>query len=106
MEALEEEEEMEALRSDHYVKDRCRGKGGDIGKRKLQAAYSSKTLSTKLLFHYLEKVFGAIHTDHILQQWPLQHVRQHRFAYGTVCVNVNMSFSQFLCQKASFHDIS
>jgi len=85
------------------------GGRGDIGKRKLQAAYSPKTYFTNLhkaLFHYPENVFGTVHTDHILQQWPLQHVRQHRFAYGIVCVNVNMSFSQVLYQMVSFHDTS
>lgn len=83
--------------------------GGDIGKKKLQAAYSSKTQSTKLhkaLVHYLENVFEAVHTDHILKQWPLQHVRQHRFAYGIVGVNVNVSFSQVLYQMACFYDTS
>jgi hypothetical protein len=34
---------MEAIRSDSYIKDRCRWGRGDIGEIKLQAAYSSKT---------------------------------------------------------------
>lgn len=60
----------------------------------------------KAVFHYLENVFGAVCTDHFLQQRPLQHVRQHIYAYGIVSVNVNISFSHVLYHMASFHDTS